>query len=304
MLTAPQIPAWLARLYPFTPQHTITPRGARMSYLDEGPRRDEAVLMLHGNPTWSFYYRELVRTLSPHWRCIVPDHIGMGLSAKPADYDYTLATRIGDLEALVASLGLKRVHLVVHDWGGAIGFGFAARHPEMIGRLVIMNTAAFSADRIPWRIAVCKTPLLGPLVVRGGNGFAWPATWMAMNRRRLTPDERRGYLFPYDSWAHRVAVSAFVQDIPLRLDHPSWGTLAAVEQGLPLFRDRPALILWGGQDFCFDDFFLGRWREIFPAAAEQRFADAGHYVLDDAREDVVPRIAAFLGTPGRPGLEP
>ena len=171
MVTSAEIPAWLAREYPFAPKSFVTPHGARMSCVDEGPRTDEAVLMLHGNPTWSFYFRHLVRALAPKLRCVAPDHIGMGLSEKPQDYDYTLATRIADVEALVASLGLKRVHLVVHDWGGAIGFGFAARHPEMIGRLAILNTAAFASKRIPARIALCKAPFVGPLIVRGLNGF-------------------------------------------------------------------------------------------------------------------------------------
>ena len=130
-----------------------------MSYVDEGPRANEAVLMLHGNPTWSFFYRDLIRDLSPSIRCIAPDHIGMGLSDKPESYDYTLARRIADIEALVLSLGLKRVHLVVHDWGGAIGFGFASRRPEWIGRIVILNTAAFVSDKIPWRISLCRLPI-------------------------------------------------------------------------------------------------------------------------------------------------
>ena len=294
MVTPGQIPDWLARLYPFTPQSFVTAQGARLSYLDEGPRSDEAVLMLHGNPTWSFYYRQLVRELTPALRCIVPDHVGMGLSEKPGDYDYTLATRIADLEGLVASLGLRRVHLVVHDWGGAIGFGFAARHPELIGRLVILNTAAFASERIPARIALCKMSVFGPLLVRGFNGFAWPATWMAMHRRKLTPEEKRGYLFPYDSWGNRVAVSAFVRDIPLSPVHPGWTTLQAVEAGLAQFKDRPALIVWGGRDFCFNDSFLARWRELFPAARWERLADAGHYVLEDAAAEVIPLIRGHL----------
>ncbi|HVU25285.1 MAG TPA: alpha/beta fold hydrolase [Opitutus sp.] len=269
-------------------------RGARMSYVDEGPRSDEAVLMLHGNPTWSFYYRELVRTLAPRHRCIAPDHIGMGLSAKPADYAYTLATRIDDVAALVDALGLKRVHLVVHDWGGAIGFGLAARRPGLIGKLVVQNTAAFVAPWIPGRIALCKTPVLGPLLVRGLNGFAGPATRMAMHRRTLSPDEKRGYLFPYGSWADRVAVNAFVRDIPMRETHESWAALRAVETGLGQFRDRAALVVWGGQDFCFDDRFLARWREFLPQADVRRIADAGHYVLEDAPDEAVPAIAAFL----------
>lgn len=294
----PTLPTWLTREYPFAPRKFVTPDGARMSFLDEGPRdgeaETEAVLMLHGNPTWSYYYRRLVRALAPTMRCIVPDHVGMGASEKPQNYDYTLATRIADVEALVASLGLTRVHLVVHDWGGAIGFGFAARNPAAIGRIVILNTAAFVSARIPARIALCKLPLLGPLLVRGANGFAWPATWMAMHRRPLSAEEKRGYLWPYDSWANRVAVSAFVRDIPLRPSHPTWRTLQGVERGLGEFRDRPALVLWGGRDFCFKDHFLARWRELLPQARVQRFADAGHYVLDDAREEAIPRIEEFL----------
>ncbi|MEO6876101.1 MAG: alpha/beta fold hydrolase, partial [Opitutaceae bacterium] len=159
MVSIPQLPSALAYEYPFTPAAFITPHGARMSYVDEGPRNEEVVLMLHGNPTWSFYYRELIRDLAAAGlRCIAPDHVGMGLSEKPPEYDYTLAGRIADIEALVAALGVKRVHLVVHDWGGAIGFGFAAKHPELIGRLVILNTAAFTSNEIPLRIAVCTWP--------------------------------------------------------------------------------------------------------------------------------------------------
>lgn len=292
-----ELPGWLTRLYPFTPKSFTTPAGARLSYLDEGRGQNdgaEAVLMLHGNPTWSFYYRELVQALAPTRRCIVPDHVGMGLSEKPAHYPYTLATRIADIAALVKHLGLSRVHLVVHDWGGAIGFGFAAQHPELIGRIVILNTAAFRAARIPLRIAACRVPALGPLVVRGANGFAGPATWMAMNRRKFSPDERAGFLFPYRSWADRVAVSAFVRDIPLTVQHPSWETLRGVEMGLEQFRGQPVLIVWGGKDFCFNDYFLARWRAYLPHARVNLVADAGHYVLADAREEAVPCIANFL----------
>ncbi|HYP17636.1 MAG TPA: alpha/beta fold hydrolase [Opitutus sp.] len=288
------IPSWLAPLYPFSPRSFTTPAGARLSYLDEGPRSDSAVVMLHGNPTWSFYYRELVKALAPGRRCIVPDHVGMGLSEKPAAYDYTLARRIGDIAALVASLGLKRIDLVVHDWGGAIGCGLAVRRPDLVGRIVILNTAAFLSRRIPARIALCKAPVLGPLLVRGFNGFAWPATWMSLHRRKLTTAEKRGYLLPYGSWADRVAVNAFVQDIPLNPAHPSWAALAETERGLATLRAKPVLVLWGGRDFCFNDHFLARWRELLPQAEVHRIPDAGHYVLEDAREEVVPRAKAFL----------
>ncbi|PTX94651.1 alpha/beta hydrolase [Opitutus sp. ER46] len=288
------LPTWLTREYPFTPRTFVTPRGARMSYLDEGPRVERAVVMLHGNPTWSFYYRHLVQALAGQCRCVVPDHIGMGLSEKPQDYAYTLATRIADVEALLESLGIQQVDLLVHDWGGAIGFGLAGRMPARVGRIGILNTAAFPLDRIPARIAVCKAPGVGPLLVRGLNGFAGPATWMAMHRRRLTRQEKRAYLFPYDTWEHRVAVSAFVRDIPMHPQHPSWATLVETQRGLEQFRDRPITIVWGGRDFCFNDLFLAQWRQIFPAADITRLADAGHYVLEDAREDVVPQLVTFF----------
>ena len=287
------LPDWLRALYPFTPRAFTTASGARMSYVDEGGG-DEAVLMLHGNPTWSFYYRELIASLAPTIRCVVPDHVGMGLSDKPQSHPYTLESRIADIEALVASLGLKKVHLVVHDWGGAIGFGFAARHPDLIGRITVLNTAAFRSPHLPARIALCKTPGLGPLIVRGANCFAGPAVRMAMARRRLTPDERRGLLWPYDSWANRVAVSAFVRDIPMQASHPSWETLRQVEEGLGRFTSHPALIVWGGRDFCFNDHFYAEWRRRLPQAETMYLPDAGHYVLADANIEVVPRITGFL----------
>jgi pimeloyl-ACP methyl ester carboxylesterase len=287
-------PAALRTEYPFSPQSFTTPAGAVMRYLDEGPRSDSAVLMLHGNPTWSCYYRHLSQTLSGSRRCIAPDHIGMGLSAKPQDYDYSLARRIDDVAALVRMLGLRQIDLVVHDWGGAIGFGLAARHPELIGRLTVLNTAAFASPNIPRRIALCRTPVLGPLVIRGLNGFAGPAVTMSMHRRRLSAVERRGYLWPYRNWADRVAVNAFVQDIPLAPDHRTWPVLSAVEKGIPALRDREALIVWGGRDFCFDDTFLARWQRELPQARVHRIADAGHYVLDDARDEVLPLLAAHL----------
>ena len=294
MVTTAELPDWLRRLYPFEPKSF--PCGqVRLSYVDEGPRADEAVLLLHGNPTWSFYYRHLIRTLvAAGRRCVAPDHIGMGLSDKPQEYPYCLGAHIENLAGLVASLGLRRVHLVVHDWGGAIGFGWAARQPDKVGRIVILNTAAFPSPQIPLRISLCRSPVLGEWLVRGCNGFAGPATWMAMQRRRLTQDEKRGYLFPYDTWTNRIGVARFVADIPMRPEHPGMATLEAVAQALAQFRDRQILIAWGGADFCFNDHFFSRWQKIYPQATTCHLPDAGHYVLEDAGEEIIPKIAAFL----------
>ncbi len=265
---------------------------ARMHYVDEG--QGPVVLLLHGNPTWSFYFRNLILKLkAAGFRCIAPDHIGCGLSDKPQDYPYTLARRIEDIERLVDHLDLDTFHLVVHDWGGAIGCGLASRRPAALGRLVVLNTAAFPSRRIPLRIAAVKVPLFGEWVIRGLNGFARPALNMAV-RVPLPPAARRGMLWPYGSWRDRVAVWHFVKDIPLRRGHPSYATLAGVEAGLTALRDKPVQILWGERDFCFNRHFLERWQRLFPEADLRLFPDCGHYVLEDGRDAANEAILRFL----------
>ena len=264
----------------------------RMHYLDEG--EGPVVLMLHGNPTWSFFYRNLVKTLVvAGFRCIVPDHIGCGLSDKPRDYRYTLERRIEDVERLIDHLGISQFSLVVHDWGGAIGCGLAVRRPEALGKLVVLNTAAFRSKRIPWRIAAVKVPLLGEFVIRGLNGFAGPAVSMAVTSR-LSEQVKKGYLWPYRNWADRVAVWNFVKDIPLRKQHPSYQTLLEVETGLSKLNDKPVQIVWGGKDFCFNMHFFKQWYELFPEAETHVYEKCGHYVLEDGSALVPNRIRSFL----------
>jgi len=284
------LPPRVRAFYPFS-GHTCVTGGSRMHYVDTGSGMP--VLMVHGNPTWSFFYRDLIRDLASTHRCIAPDHIGCGLSAKPERHDYTLAGRIDDLEQLVDNLGLERFHLVVHDWGGAIGMGLAVRNPARIGRIVIMNTAAFPMARIPLRIALCRTPWLGALAVRGFNAFAGAATFMT-TVKRLPPEVREGYLFPYRSWSDRVAVLRFVQDIPMRPDHPSYATLEAIGEGIRRLSGRPMLVCWGLRDWCFNAHFLSEWKLRFPSAQVCARDDAGHYLLEDQFDIFAPRIRAFL----------
>lgn len=279
--------------YPFTGNLLTLSDGSQLHYLDEG--KGPVVLMLHGNPTWSFYYRNLVKALSGlGFRCIVPDHIGCGLSDKPQNYTYTLEQRIKDVGCLLAHLGIDRYSLVVHDWGGAIGCGLAGRSPEQLERLVLLNTAAFTSKRIPWRIAAVKMPWLGQLAIRGLNAFAGPAAGMSVVRP-LAPAVREGLLWPYRTWADRVAVWNFVKDIPLGPRHPSFSCLAAVQEHLGELADKPVRIIWGEKDFCFNRHFLARWQEIFPNAESHLMRDCGHYVLEDGGDQVIRLIAQFLG---------
>ena len=279
--------------YPFS-SHFAKIDGHRLHYLDEGS--GPVIVMVHGNPTWSYYYRHLVSLLAPHFRVIVPDHIGCGLSDKPQEYPYRLADHIRNLQGLLTHLKVTTFSLIVHDWGGAIGMGVAGVSPEAVERIVVLNTGAFRSQRIPFRIRICRWPILGALIVRGLNGFAWPASFMAVTRR-LAKDVAAAYLAPYDSWAHRVAVHGFVRDIPLDASHPSYQTLTAVEAGLEDLARRkiPMLICWGGKDFCFNDHFYGEWCSRFPEADTLYLPEAGHYVLEDGLEQIRPRLKHFFG---------
>jgi cis-3-alkyl-4-acyloxetan-2-one decarboxylase len=158
-----------------------------------------------------------------------------------------------------------------------------------------MNTAAFRSDRMPWRIRVCRTPVLGALAVRGANAFVRAALSMAMEHpERLTTEERAGIAAPYDSWASRVAIQRFVDDIPMAAGHPSYSTLVEVEHGLKKIADRPAQLIWGMRDWCFTPWFLERLLEFFPRAEVQRIDDAGHWVMEDAPDQVVTLVSRFL----------
>lgn len=276
--------------YPFIPRF-MDSNGHRLAYLDEG--KGPVVVMLHGNPSWSYLYRKVVRQLQGRYRCIVPDHLGCGFSDKPQEASYSLNMHIHNLEALLQGLGIDRCALILHDWGGAIGMGWAVRHPAQVAAIVACNTAAFASTRMPWRIAMCRWPIFGPLALRGLNAFARAAIFMAVSKK-MRSEVAQGFLAPYDSWENRIALLRFVQDIPMNKEHPSWLTLAAIEAGLPLFAATPMLLCWGGADFCFDRHFYDEWRCRFPQAEAHYFTDAGHYLFEDALEDIAPLISRFL----------
>jgi haloalkane dehalogenase len=286
----------LGSLYPFEP-HALPLDGEHahlaQAYVDEGDRDAPPCLLLHGNPTWSFAWRRLIPFLAEGHRVVAPDHVGMGLSDKPQGYPYSLRRHVENVERLVLALDLSRITLVLHDWGGAIGMGFARRHPERVARLVLMNTAAFPAASIPQRIALCRWPGVGPFAVRRLNGFARAATTMT-TRRPLPPAVRAGYLWPYGTWADRVAILRFVQDIPTSREHPSWSELAAIDAALPAFRDRPACLIWGERDWCFTPAFRRAWEERLPGAESHPLPDAAHYLFEDQPQALEAHLAAFL----------
>ena len=286
-------------IYPFEGRY-LDRDGLRLHYLDEGS--GPPVVMVHGNPSWSIYYRKLVGALRDRYRCIVPDHMGCGLSDKPGDdrYTYTLQSRVDDLDALLAATVPEgKLSLVVHDWGGMIGMAWATAHPERIDRLVILNTAAFHNPRgtkVPFPLWLARNTAVGSFLVRRLNAFARGAVSLAV-RRPMSAALRAAYLAPYDTPDNRIATLRFVQDIPLKPGDPAWAVVSATAAGLPLLADRPALICWGMKDFVFDPAFLQVWRGHFPAAEVHEFAEGGHYILEDEGEQIAALVQGFLGSP-------
>jgi len=283
-------------LYPFA-SYEMQLGSLRYHYLDENQPAEsgETLLMVHGNPTWSFYWRNLIRPLRKSHRVVAVDHIGCGLSDKPQDYPYTLAQHSANLVKLIEHLDLTRITLVCHDWGGAIGLGAALAARARFARIVLFNTAAFPPPFIPRRIAVCRWPLFGPLVLRRFNAFSRAALSMAVEKpERMTANVSAGLLAPYDNWGNRVAVNRFVQDIPRTPKHPTWEVLAETERQLPTLSELPVQLIWGMRDWCFTPACLERFIKIFPSAEAHRFEDSGHYVVEDAHERIVPLLSQFI----------
>ena len=278
--------------YPFESNFMELDDGNNLHYVDTGS--GPPVLMVHGNPTWSFYYRHLLQSLQDRYRAIAVDHIGCGLSSKPPRYPYTLTQHIQNLTLLVERLELDGVHLVVHDWGGPIGLGMAEKCPDKIRSLTILNTGAFPPLYIPWRIFALRFPWLGTLAIRRFNLFAGPATRMAMNRTKLSDTAKAGLLAPYKSYANRVAIDSFVKDIPFSKSHHVYDELVQIENNLTHLKDKPIQLIWGMQDWCFSPKCLRKFQEIFPEANTLEIGDAGHYVLEDAKDEVLAAISTFL----------
>ncbi len=287
------------REYPFDHRYARV-NGWNLHYFDAGS--GDPAVMVHGNPTWSFFYRNLAQRLQDSFRCLAPDHIGCGLSDKPQNYPYTLDNHIDNLGAWldqvlpVSGPDGGKFNLIVHDWGGPIGMGFAVRHPERIKRIVVLNTSAFTAGTMPWRIKICRVPWLGQALVRGLNGFAGLATRLT-TIKPLSAAARKGFLLPYNNWANRIAVHRFVRDIPLRQRGATYRRFVDTDAKLPsALAEKPMLIQWGMRDWCFTPYFLGLWRKNFPGAEVDEYA-AGHYLLEDAGDAIAGRVREFLERP-------
>jgi len=271
--------------------------GQKMHYIDEG--RGDPVILLHGNPGWSFYYRNLINALKAEFRVVAPDHIGCGLSDKPGigEYSYTLQQRVNDLSCFIENIGVKeRITFVVHDWGGVIGMSYAVQYPDRIARIIVLNTAAFNITpkkKFPWLLRLARSRL-GKYLILHHNAFAIGTAWIGCKVPRMDKSLRKAYCYPYDSPANRIALWKFVDDIPLKPCDISYALLNSTQEKLTQLQHLPMLICWGMKDFVFDKHVLEQWQHYFPKAEVHRFSKHGHYILEDASDKVLPLIKKFM----------
>jgi pimeloyl-ACP methyl ester carboxylesterase len=283
--------------FPFVP-HYYSSSGFDMHYVDEGS--GEPVVMVHGDPTWGYLYRNFIPPLSRHYRCVVPDQMGMGKSAVPQDRErYRLEQHRDDLEALLLHLDLHDITLVLHDWGGPVGLGFATRHPERIKRLVLMNTWVFA----PWpggpfpRLLALIRSERGEAFVLQKNGYLEPALLGTTHHsEKLTKTVMEAYRAPFPTPESRLAMLCWSRDIPVQETDVSYTEMKRIEQGLAQFNGIPILLVWGMQDPVLSASVLHRWQQVYPRATTYELEDASHFLQEDAPERIVKRIETFLET--------
>jgi haloalkane dehalogenase len=281
---------WIDRNeYPFASHYFQTSAG-KLHYVDEGS--GEVVVMLHGNPAWSFLYRKLIKRLSPHYRCIAPDYIGFGLSDKPADWSYLPEEHAKNLESLIGHLGLKNITLVVGDWGGPIGMQYAVTHPENVKRLVVTNTWAWPVDK-DFHYVAFSAFMGGPVgrfLIRRFNFFVTSFMRVAFgDKRKLGDHAHQHYKNALPTAASRKGCHVFPRQIIASTPWLAqlWGKFFAL-------KDKPTLFVWGMKDVAFREKELKRWQQVLPNSLTLRLNTVGHFVPEEAPEELGEAVLAFL----------
>jgi haloalkane dehalogenase len=281
--------------FPFAP-HYLDLEHVRMHFVDVGA--GEPVVLLHGDPTWSYLYRSFIPRLAQRARCVVPDHMGMGKSGVPAEpFPYRLHHHVANLERLLLTLDLRGITLVLHDWGGPVGLGFAVRHPARIKRLVLMNTwgsAAWPGAPLPRLLEIIRSPR-GEAFVLAKNGYVKPALLGTTARpERLTDAVLDAYLAPFPTPDSRRALLCWSRDIPFGVDDPSYAEMERIERGLDQFSAVPVLLVWGMQDPVLPPTVLRTWQKTYPHAVTCEIEEASHFLQEDAPERVLTAIERLL----------
>lgn len=282
------LPKTLRAYYPFESHYFPLENGQRIHYLDEG--RGNLTLFLHDIPFWSFYYRNLIQTLKPQFRCVAMDYLGFGLSDKPANYDYSLESMIENTIALLKHLNVGKFNLIMHGWGGVPGIAIAERWPERVNRMVLLNANCFNHFNLPFEYLVYNLSGIGPLLI---NGLNWPVLRQALGTP-LGSHSRRGYRFPYSSWKSRQPIRTFIKNLPSSPEDDSWQLLKTLAEKLHILTYKKVLAPWGMKDPLFDGKILDQWKQEFESIKIHEFHDSGHNALEEDFDLMLPLIRAFL----------
>ena len=280
--------------FPFEPRYQRVADDVRLHYVEEG--QGPPVLLLHGNPTWSYLYRRFLPPLArAGFRAIAPDHMGFGRSDRPHGHArYTMRSHVENLLAFIRGLDLSDITLVMQDWGGPIGFGTAVREPDRIARLVIMNTGVGvfpSGTPMPFHEPF-RQKGLGEMLALGSNLFV-EAMFGGMRPEHATPLVAEAYRAPFPDYYSRVPTLAFARDVPIGHDHPTAPYMHEVAEQAAGLR-RPTLVVWGMQDRIFPPFLLEVWKQLYPHAEVLELPEARHYLQEDEPEAITERLVEFL----------
>ena len=290
--------------YPFEPKY-MTVFGKKLHYIDEKPKDNpdaEPVVMIHGNPTWSYLYRNFVPPLvDAGYRCFAPDHLGYGKSEKSLDRnEFVLKRKIEYFSEMMDQMDLNNVTLVMQDWGGSIGLGYAVEHPERIKRLIIMSTWAFvfpedvPEESLPQLLKMCREPEVGETMLLAYNVFIEGFLPLSIVRKeKITPDLMAAYRAPFPDYNSRIPTMA-IQDVPLRKDQVSYPTMQAVQEKLNVL-NVPTCFIWGEDDHVFPaETFLPLWQGTYPHGETHMIPRADHFLQEDAPEEICEIIVDFL----------
>lgn len=289
--------------WPYAPKWFTAPEG-RLHYIDEGPRDGAPIVFVHGNPTWSYLYRRFIKAVTESgFRAIAMDHLGFGRSDKPTRTDvYAIRRHADRCEALLEALDLKNTTLVVQDWGGPIGLTWAARHPERVSRLFILNTFFQRPVRevpLPAILKAFRMPVIGELLVKGAHAFVKGFLFKAglNDPARLTETDKVAYLAPHPTWSSRSGILAFPRQIPSGPEGSVSDFVSAEGAKLEIaFANKPVEIVWPMKDVAFSlETLDGMWLKSFPHARVVRVTNAGHFIQEDAPEIVIPELIKFIG---------
>lgn len=271
------VPDWLRELYPFK-SHTLEIGPHALHYIDEG--RGPVVFLLHGNPTWSFFYRGLIKTLSKNFRVIAPDYLGCGLSDKVPGKRFRAIDRVDEIEALYEHLKIHSFSIVMHDWGGAIGTRFLLNHIDEVKSITYLNTTLTEVELLPRMIKWSAKPIIGRFLTQTTKQFLRYLVGPG-SAKKLSLKIKQGYFYPYPTMGDRAAIWNFVSDIPFSSDHPTQHELIEMKRSIPLLKETPVQIIWGLKDPCFHPAILRSIHKHFPHAEVHELPHASHLVLED-----------------------